>query len=88
MIKEEDKNSEAAEKPERNRGGELSASEKMIAGKKLWKLPADPLTTVSTYSLAPRESVMAFRLHANVRIRIAGTIENKTVMTFKLRMVS
>jgi len=32
---EEDKNSEAAEKPERNRGGELSASEKMIAGKKL-----------------------------------------------------
>ncbi len=53
------------------------AIRKMMAGRKAAKPPALPLTTASTNSFAPRESVMAFRLQAKVRIRIAGTMALK-----------
>ncbi len=46
-----------------------------IAGKNDWKLPAEFCTSSSTNCLAPRESVIAFRLQANVRINIAGTMD-------------
>ena len=47
---------------------------KMIAGRKFISPPAELLTTPYTKSDAPRLSVMAFSVHAKVRIRIAGTI--------------
>ena len=53
------------------------ATKKMIAGKKLIKEAALPLTSASTYGAAPRLSVIAFKDHAIVRIRIAGTIALK-----------
>ena len=47
------------------------------AGRKLRSPLAEDLTSAATYSAAPSESVIAFRLHAKVRIRIAGTIDLK-----------
>ena len=46
-----------------------------IAGRKAWKLPAELSTRAATNSFAPRESVIAFRLQAKVKIKIAGTID-------------
>ena len=47
---------------------------KIIAGRKFNNPPAPDCITLATYSAAPRLSVIAFNVHANVRIRIAGTI--------------
>ena len=47
---------------------------KMITGRNCRKFFAEPCTTPATNSFAPRLSVMAFRDHASVRIRMAGTI--------------
>ena len=51
------------------------AIKKMMAGRKVLNPPAEFLTSASTYCFAPRLSVIAFKLQANVRIRMAGTIE-------------
>ena len=50
---------------------------KIIAGSRLIKLPATDFTAFATNSAAPRLSVIAFRVHAKVRIRIAGTMALK-----------
>ena len=50
---------------------------KMMAGRKFMKEPAVCSTAAATNSLAPRLSVMAFKVHAKVRIKIAGTIALK-----------
>ena len=47
---------------------------KIIAGRKFTSPVAAVSITPATYSAAPRLSVIAFSVHANVRIRIAGTI--------------
>ena len=44
------------------------------AGSKLTRLPASPPTNSSTNSLLPRLSVIAFSVHASVRIMLAGII--------------
>ena len=49
----------------------------MIAGRNALKPPAELLTSCSTNCFAPSESVIAFRLHAKVRISTAGTIALK-----------
>ena len=49
----------------------------IIAGRKL-RNPTDyPPTSPATYSLTPRLSVVALSVHANVNMRIAGTIALK-----------
>ena len=45
-----------------------------MAGRRTMNPPAALETTAATYSFAPRLSVIAFKVHAKVRIRIAGTI--------------
>ena len=47
---------------------------KIIAGRKFNREPALTFTRLATYTSAPRLSVIAFRVHAKVRIIIAGTI--------------
>ena len=47
---------------------------KIIAGRRFISPPAAEFITEATNGAAPRLSVIAFRVHANVRIRIAGTI--------------
>ena len=54
-----------------------TAMTKMMAGRKFIKPAAEPFTRASTKGCAPRESVMAFRLQARVKIRMAGTIALK-----------
>ena len=49
----------------------------MIAGRMLRKLPLLWSTMFATYSAAPRESVMALRDHARVRIVMGATIALK-----------
>ena len=53
------------------------AMAKMMAGSMFCKPCALPPTRPATYSLAPKESVIAFNVHASVRIKIAGTIALK-----------
>ena len=48
-----------------------------MAGSSIWNPAAECSTTAATYSRAPSESVMAFRLHAKVRIMMAGTMALK-----------
>ncbi len=48
-----------------------------MAGSRSWNPAAELFTTAATNSRAPKESVMAFRLQAKVRIRIAGTMALK-----------
>ena len=48
-----------------------------MAGRKAWKLSAEARSVVSTKTVAPRESVMALRLQAKVRMRMAGTMALK-----------
>ena len=48
-----------------------------IAGRNAIRLPANPFTAISTYSFAPRLSVIDFNDQANVKIIIAGTIALK-----------
>ena len=50
---------------------------KMIAGSSDRKLPAEPRTSAATYCCAPSESVIALSVHANVKIRMAGTMDLK-----------
>ena len=50
---------------------------KIIAGKKITNPDAALPITPATYSAAPRLSVILFKVHANVRIKIAGTIALK-----------
>ena len=45
-----------------------------IAGRKFIRLPAADSVAICTKSAAPRLSVIAFKVQAKVRIRIAGTI--------------
>ena len=47
---------------------------KMMAGSRFTNPLAAESITPATYFAAPRLSVMAFNVHANVRIRIAGTM--------------
>ncbi len=47
---------------------------KIIAGRKFINAPALDSTSPATYRSAPRLSVIAFSVHAKVRIRIAGTM--------------
>ena len=54
-----------------------TATRKRIAGKKYASLPAVASTRPSTNTSAPRLFVIALSVHANVRIRIAGTIALK-----------
>ena len=54
-----------------------TATRKITAGNTLSQAPETPCTSPATNSLAPRLSVMALRVHANVRIRMAGTIALK-----------
>ena len=49
-------------------------TKKIIAGNRLTSPPAAFCIPFATNSAAPRLSVIAFKVHANVRIRIAGTI--------------
>ena len=53
------------------------ATTKMIAGRKFIKDPALLCTVSATKTAAPRESVIAFKVHAKVRIRMAGTMALK-----------
>ena len=53
------------------------AIRKMIAGMIPMNEPFDLSTISATYSAAPKESVIALRDHASVRIRIGGTIALK-----------
>ena len=46
----------------------------IIPGRKLMNEPALCSTKLATYGAAPRLSVIAFKDHANVRIKIGGTI--------------
>ena len=48
-----------------------------IAGRKFIRLPAADSVAISTKSAAPKLSVIAFKVQAKVRIRIAGTIALK-----------
>jgi hypothetical protein len=50
------------------------AIKKITAGKTLINEPFVESTTPATNSAAPRESVIAFRVHARVRIEIGATI--------------
>ena len=50
---------------------------KMMAGRSAIRFPAAWLMVPATKSAAPRLSVMAFKVQAKVRIRIAGTIALK-----------
>ena len=50
---------------------------KMIAGRNIIRLFALLSIAVATNTAAPKLSVMALRVHAKVRIRIAGTIALK-----------
>ena len=54
-----------------------TAIRKMIAGRKPSMFPALFSTMPATYSAAPRESVIAFRVQARERIMMAGTIALK-----------
>ena len=47
----------------------------ITAGRKFIKLPETDFMATDTNSFAPRISVIPFNVHANVRIRIAGTID-------------
>ena len=51
-----------------------TAIRKMITGRNIRNPVAECSTSPATYSFAPRLSVMDFRVHANVRIRIGETI--------------
>ena len=53
------------------------AMTKMIAGRKFCRPAAGPLMICEMKTLAPSESVIAFRVHAEQRMRIAGTIALK-----------
>ena len=57
-----------------------AATTKMMAGNSICSSSALVATTPDTYSAAPNESVMLFRVHANVRMRMAGTIASKPLM--------
>ena len=57
-----------------------AATRKMMAGKSIWSSEALLATTVDTYSAAPSESVILFRVHARVRIRMAGTIASNPLI--------
>ena len=50
---------------------------KMMAGSRFNRLFAQPLIAEATYSAAPRLSVMDFKVQAQVKIRMAGTIALK-----------
>ena len=52
--------------------GESHGNEEDDGGRNDRKFPADALTRFATYSLAPRESVMAFSVQAKVKIIMAG----------------
>ena len=54
-----------------------TATRNITAGRILNQPPDTPFTSPATNSLAPRLSVIALSVHANVRIRIAGTIALK-----------
>ena len=54
-----------------------TAIRKMIAGSSIWKPAALPSTRFEIYIFAPRESVIALRVHAQQRISIAETIALK-----------
>ena len=47
---------------------------KTMAGRNIWTLAALLYTKSRTKEVTPRESVMAFRLQAKVRMRMAGTM--------------
>ena len=49
----------------------------IMAGRKLRNPTDNPPTSPATYSLTPRLSVVALSVHANVNMRIAGTIALK-----------
>ena len=49
----------------------------MIAGRRFKSPPAAEFIISATYSAAPRLSVIAFSVHANDKIKIAGTIALK-----------
>ena len=57
-----------------------AATMNMMAGRSIWSSAALPATVDDTYSAAPSESVMLFRVHASVRMSIAGTIASKPFM--------
>ena len=48
-----------------------------MAGSIILNPPAEPSMSWETNTFAPRESVMVFRVHAQQRMRIAGTIALK-----------
>ena len=50
------------------------ATTKIIAGSIILSPAAEPSTRPATNSFAPRLSVIALSVHANVKIKIAGTI--------------
>ena len=53
------------------------ATKKIIAGRKFIREPALFCTASATKTAAPKESVIAFNVHAKVRIRMAGTMALK-----------
>ena len=50
------------------------ATKKITAGNNEIKSPATDFIDIATNSFAPRESVIDFKVHAIVKIKIAGTI--------------
>ena len=53
------------------------ATRKIMAGSMFTRPEAEDFTISATNSSAPRLSVMLFKVHAKVRIRIAGTMDLK-----------
>ena len=53
------------------------ATKKITAGNNEIKSPATDFIDIATNSFAPRESVIDFKVHAIVRIKMAGTIALK-----------
>ena len=59
----------------------------MITGRKFIRLPAEFWISPATYVDAPRLSVMPFKLHANVRIRIGAIIAENPLGTHSIKSV-
>ena len=57
-----------------------AATMNIIAGSSICNSVALLATTLDTYCAAPSESVMLFRVHARVRIKMAGTMASKPLI--------